>query len=91
MKRNTNVPRPDEMQQSPTNESFPGVTPGRTGEDDSLENSSPIDIRSDEKVIAHEQRANKTENAPSQTAANKSGVQGNDDDILEGRNQKGSF
>ncbi len=91
MKRNPNVPRPDEMQPSPAYESFPDLTPRRIGGDDSLENSSPIDIRSDEKVIAHEQRGNKTENAPSQTAANKREAQGNDDDILEGRNQKDSF
>lgn len=91
MKRNVNTPRPDETQPSPAYESFPDVTPRRIGGDDSLENSSPIDARSDEKVIAREHRGNETGNAPFQAAANKSEAHGNDDDILEARNQKDSF
>ncbi len=91
MERNDNAPRPHEMQPSPAYESFPDVTPRRIGGDDSLENSSPIDARSDEKVIAKEQGGNKTANAPFQAAANKSEVHGNDDDILEAHNQKDSF
>lgn len=56
---------------------------GREGEDESLTESSPTDSRSDEKVIVNEQRANKTVNAPSQTAANTSEGFGNDEEILD--------
>jgi hypothetical protein len=55
---------------------------GREGGDDSLADSSPTDSRSDEKVVVNEQRANKTVNAPSQTAANTSESSGNDDEIF---------
>jgi hypothetical protein len=57
---------------------------GREGGDDSLADSSPTDSRSDEKVVVNEQRANKTVNAPSQTAAQTSeGNSYDDDEILD--------
>lgn len=56
---------------------------GREGGDDSLANSSPTDSRSDEKVVVNEQRANKTVNAPSQTAANTSEGSSYDDEIID--------
>ena len=55
----------------------------RQGSDDSLVNSSPTDSRSDEKVVVNEQRANKTVNAPSQTAANTSEGSSYDDEIID--------
>lgn len=55
----------------------------KEGGDDSLTDSSPTDSRSDEKVVVNEQRANKTVNAPSQTAANTSEGTGNDEEILD--------
>jgi len=58
-------------------------TPGREGGDDALESSSPADYTSDEKVIVNEQRANKTVNAPSQTAAHASEAEGSDEDIIQ--------
>jgi len=61
----------------------PDVTPRREGGDDSLAESSPNDIRSDEKVIVNEQRGNKTVNAPSQTAANTSEGNSYDDEIID--------
>ena len=54
----------------------------REGGDDSLANSSPTDSRSDEKVVVNEQRGNKIVNEPSQTAANTSEGNSNDDEIL---------
>jgi hypothetical protein len=60
------------------------MTPRREGGDDSLAESNPTDSNSDEKVIVNEQRGNKTVNAPSQTAANTSEENSNDDEILEG-------
>jgi len=56
---------------------------GREGGDDSLANSSPTDSRSDEKVVVNEQRANKTVNAPSQTAAHTSEGSSYDDEIID--------
>jgi hypothetical protein len=55
---------------------------GREGGDDSLVDSSPTDSRSDEKVVVNEQRANKTVNAPSQTAAHTSEGSSYDDEII---------
>ena len=59
------------------------MTPRREGGDDALAESSPTDSRSDEKVIVNEQRANKTVNAPSQTAAITSEGSSNDEEILD--------
>ena len=56
---------------------------GREGGDDSLVNSSPTDSRSDEKVVVNEQRASKTVNAPSQTAANTSEGSSYDDELID--------
>lgn len=56
---------------------------GREGGDDSLIDSSPTDSRSDEKVVVNEQRANKTVNAPSQTAANTSEGSSYDEEIID--------
>jgi len=56
---------------------------GREGGDDSLTNSSPTDSRSDEKVVVNEQRANKTVNAPSQTAAHTSEGNSYDEEIID--------
>jgi hypothetical protein len=67
----------------PTFSSQPDMTPRREGGDDALAESSPTDSRSDEKVIVNEQRANKTVNAPSQTASNTSEANGNDEEILD--------
>ncbi len=55
----------------------------REGGDDALAQSSPTDPDSDEKVIVNEQRANKTVNAPSQTAANTSEANSYDDEIVD--------
>ena len=55
----------------------------REGGEDSLASSSPTDSRSDEKVIVNEQRANKTVNAPSQTAVNASEGNSFDDEIID--------
>jgi hypothetical protein len=63
----------------------PDVTPRREGGEDSIENSSPADSNSDEKVIVNEQKGNKTVNAPSQTAAHTSESESYDDEILDGR------
>jgi hypothetical protein len=56
---------------------------GREGGDDSLAESSPTDSRSDEKVVVNEQRENKTVNIPSQTAANTSEGNSNDEEIMD--------
>jgi len=56
---------------------------GREGGDDSLADSSPTGSRSDEKVVVNEQRANKTVNAPSQTAAHTSEGSSYDDEIID--------
>jgi len=61
----------------------PDITSEREGGDDALESSSPADYNSDEKVIVNEQRANKTVNAPSQTAAHTSEAEGSDEDIIQ--------
>lgn len=52
------------------------------GDDESLENSSPNDTRSDEKVIVNEQRGNKTVNDPSQAAPNTSENTNSDEEII---------
>jgi hypothetical protein len=56
---------------------------GREGGDDALAESSPTDSRSDEKVIVNEQRESKTVNIPSQTAANTSEGNSNDEEIMD--------
>ena len=66
----------------PTYASQPDVTPRKIGGDDSAEEVSPDDNRADEKVIVNEQRANKTVNAASQTAANTSEGSSSDEEIL---------
>lgn len=55
---------------------------GRDKDKDAL-NTSPSDIRADDKVIVNEQRSNKTVNAPSQTAVNTSEENGNDEEIVD--------
>lgn len=79
--QNPRGPR-DKKRDSDTFESQPDMTPRREGGDDALAESSPTDTRSDEKVIVNEQRANKTVNAPSQTAANTSEASSNDEEIV---------
>ena len=74
-RRHLNVPPKTKREGSDAN--------GREGGDDSLAESSPNDIRSDEKVIVNEQRGNKTVNAPSQTAANTSEGNSYDDEIID--------
>lgn len=75
---------PREKRQDRTGETTqPDMTPRREGGDDALAESSPTDSRSDEKVIVNEQRANKTVNAPSQTAAITSEGSSNDEEILD--------
>lgn len=75
--------------QQTTYDSFPDVTPRRISGDDSLEASSPLDSRSDEKVITNE--PGKQTNAPSRTVANTSGVRENDDGFPDDHDRKGSF
>lgn len=78
------VPPPktrDKKKEDP--ESSSPETTEREGSDNSLADSSPTDSRSDEKVVVNEQRANKTVNAPSQTAAITSEGSSNDDEILD--------
>lgn len=60
----------------------PDQTTGREAGDDSLAESSPTDIHSDEKVIVNEQRGNKLVNGPSQTAPNTSEGNSNDEEIV---------
>jgi len=74
MKRDLNTPQgPREKNTGQTSDtSQPEIKSEREGGDDALENSSPSDANSDEKVIVNEQKGNKTVNAPSQTAANTS-------------------
>lgn len=58
-------------------------TPRREGGDDAIgEQSSPSDSRLDEKVIVNEQREHKAVNAPSQTAAHPSEIEGSDEDVI---------
>lgn len=85
MTRNMNSPRGPHSRKpgEPTFASQPDVTPRKIGGDDSLAESLPDDIHSDEKVIVNEQRGNKTVNSPSQTAANTSEGNGSDEDILD--------
>ena len=82
MNKNQNIPGKSEQQAYDT---FPDTTPRRISGDDSLEASSPTDSRSDEKVI--KQSGYKTANAPFETAANNSGVNGNDDEITDDSSQ----
>jgi hypothetical protein len=63
--------------------SLPENASGREGGDDALAESSPVDERSDEKVIANEQRGNKMVNAPSQTAALTNEGNSYDDEIID--------
>lgn len=77
------VPGPKYDRKKGSDYDKPGITPEREGGDDALENSSPADYNSDEKVIVNEQRANKTVNAPSQTAAHPSEAEASDDEIIE--------
>ncbi len=58
------------------------ATANQNGDDESLENSSPTDTRSDEKVIVNEQLGDKTVNEPSQTAANASENISSDEEII---------
>ena len=85
MKRDMNTPRGPHNRKpgDPTYASQPDVTPRKIGGDDSLENSSPDDSHADEKVIVNEQRANKTVNAPSQTAVNTNEGSSSDEEILD--------
>ncbi len=71
--------------ESRMNEANPNTdtAPGREGGDEALADSSPNDSRSDEKVIVNEQRGNKTVNAPSQTGANTSEADSNDEEIID--------
>ena len=50
---------------------------------EALENSSPTDNRSDEKVIVNTPRVHKSVNEPLQTAANKTEASGNDEEISD--------
>lgn len=85
MERDMNIPRKPGYDQpgQPTYASQPDITPRKEGGDDALTQSSPSDPDSDEKVIVNEQRANKTVNAPSQTAANTSEANSYDDEIVD--------
>ena len=64
-------------------EEFRADTNGRESGNDSLENSSPTDSRSDEKVVVNEQRENKIVNGPPQTSANTSEGNSYDEEIMD--------
>lgn len=81
MNRYESGPR-DPKEKKNRENSQPEKASEREGGDDSLAESSPTDSRSDEKVIVNTQMANKTVNAPSQTAANTSEGSGNDEEII---------
>ena len=83
MNNDPKTPRKDdELKRSGSGyENFPDVPPRREGGDDALAESSPLDERSDEKVIVNEQRGNKITNGASQTEANPSEMSGGDDEI----------
>jgi hypothetical protein len=69
----------------PSSQDIPGSEgSGREGGDESLAQSAPTDSRLDEKVIVNEQRGDKITNAPSQSGAHTSEVEGSDDEILDG-------
>ena len=61
-----------------SDETLPDVTPRREGGDDALAESSPVDSRSDEKVIA-QHKSRETANEPSRLQSDKSGGNDNDD------------
>lgn len=89
MERDMNTPRtpgfgqPGQPTYASQNDGIPRKESDvREGGDDALAQSSPSDTNSDEKVIVNEQRANKTVNAPSQTAANTSEGNSYDDEII---------
>ena len=83
MNRNTPGPKdPRERKKGEIKPLQPEDAGAKNGGDEHLEESSPTDNRSDEKVIVNEQRANKTVNAPSQTAAHTSEGSGNDEEII---------
>ena len=63
-------------------ETLPDQTPRREGGDDAIAESSPSDSRLDEKVIVNEQREHKAVNAPSQTEAHPSELEGSDEDVI---------
>jgi hypothetical protein len=83
MSKENKPPGPKEKKEGPATGTQPDSTPRREGGDDSLAESSPTDNRSDEKVIVNEQRENKIVNAPSQTAANTSEGNSNDEEIMD--------
>jgi hypothetical protein len=83
MSKEHNEPGPKDKKQGPDTGTRPDTTPRREGGDDALAESSPTDNRSDEKVIVNEQRENKIVNAPSQTAANTSEGNSNDEEIMD--------
>ncbi|HEX2607047.1 MAG TPA: hypothetical protein VHK91_06690 [Flavisolibacter sp.] len=81
MSLDTNSPNPgrDPKKGQPSYDSFPDMTPRREGGDDALAESSPIDTRSDEKVIVNEQRSEKVVNAPSGSSADSDEINSNDE------------
>ncbi len=82
MNRDMNQRGPGPTQEHPRQGQAPAdATPRKIGDDDSLENSSPTDSRSDEKVIANRHQAGSTDNAPWPTAANTREADANDDSI----------
>lgn len=60
-------------------------TPAREGGDDAIANSSPSDSRLDEKVVVNTQREHKAVNAPSQSEAHPSELEGSDEDVIWAR------
>jgi hypothetical protein len=81
-RRNEPDPRRKKTEDNLMDTTLPDQTPRREGGDDALAESSPVDSRSDEKVIVNEQRGDKTVNTPSQNAAHTSEGQGSDEDIV---------
>lgn len=57
-------------------------TPAREGGDDAIADSSPSDSRLDEKVVVNTQREHKAVNAPSQSEAHPSELEGSDEDVI---------
>ena len=63
-------------------ESTADQAPAREGGDDAIADSSPSDSRLDEKVVVNTQREHKAVNAPSQSAAHPSELEGSDEDVI---------
>jgi hypothetical protein len=83
MNRPKKTPKKSGIQSRPNDYDKPtDTTPSREGGDDAIADSSPSDSRLDEKVVVNTQREHKAVNAPSQTAAHPSELEGSDEDVI---------